>query len=133
MRPHRSLEAQHRSGYSRTTVIVRDLPCKVDCARMVAELSSLGFDGCYDEITFPRKIRKGKESCLGYGFVKFASEKSAALFIVKFDGHRFEGIDSQKAACVEYARDQRTLAASNAHGRATRHRNGRALSSSYVP
>eukprot|EP00928_Gymnodinium_smaydae_P001711 TRINITY_DN10615_c1_g1_i1.p1 TRINITY_DN10615_c1_g1~~TRINITY_DN10615_c1_g1_i1.p1 ORF type:complete len:211 (-),score=38.68 TRINITY_DN10615_c1_g1_i1:298-930(-) len=88
------------------TVIVRDVPCRVDYKRMMAELKLLGFDGCYDFINFPINPRNGKDSCRGYGFVNFLSERLAARFMSRFANYRFDDIDSHKVARVELARTQ---------------------------
>eukprot|EP00928_Gymnodinium_smaydae_P034995 TRINITY_DN24691_c0_g1_i1.p1 TRINITY_DN24691_c0_g1~~TRINITY_DN24691_c0_g1_i1.p1 ORF type:complete len:230 (+),score=48.75 TRINITY_DN24691_c0_g1_i1:102-692(+) len=95
-----------------TSVIVRDVPCKVDSERMMAELKHLGFDGCYNMIHFPTKSSKGKHSGKGYGFINFMNEALAASFMAQFENYRFDDISSQKSAHVEYAR-QKNLAGSN--------------------
>eukprot|EP00928_Gymnodinium_smaydae_P036340 TRINITY_DN25420_c0_g1_i1.p1 TRINITY_DN25420_c0_g1~~TRINITY_DN25420_c0_g1_i1.p1 ORF type:complete len:202 (-),score=30.70 TRINITY_DN25420_c0_g1_i1:452-1057(-) len=88
------------------TVIVRDLPCRVGHERMMLELKRLGFDGCYDSVNFPLKMKDGKESHKGYGFVSFFKEDDAHLFMRMFENHRFDDINSEKVARVELARLQ---------------------------
>eukprot|EP00928_Gymnodinium_smaydae_P036341 TRINITY_DN25420_c0_g2_i1.p1 TRINITY_DN25420_c0_g2~~TRINITY_DN25420_c0_g2_i1.p1 ORF type:complete len:201 (-),score=40.62 TRINITY_DN25420_c0_g2_i1:313-915(-) len=88
------------------TVIVRDLPCKVGHERMMLELKRLGFDGCYNSVNFPLKIRDGKESHKGYGFISFFKEDDARLLMSMFENHRFDDINSEKVARVELARLQ---------------------------
>eukprot|EP00928_Gymnodinium_smaydae_P089575 TRINITY_DN7351_c0_g1_i2.p1 TRINITY_DN7351_c0_g1~~TRINITY_DN7351_c0_g1_i2.p1 ORF type:complete len:216 (-),score=41.84 TRINITY_DN7351_c0_g1_i2:234-809(-) len=94
-------------GKSMTSVIVRDVPCRVDCQRMMAELKLLGFDGCYDFIGFPIKSRKGKISCRGFGFINFLNATTAARFMEQFMNYRFEDILSEKVARVELAYESR--------------------------
>eukprot|EP00928_Gymnodinium_smaydae_P089574 TRINITY_DN7351_c0_g1_i1.p1 TRINITY_DN7351_c0_g1~~TRINITY_DN7351_c0_g1_i1.p1 ORF type:complete len:141 (-),score=18.02 TRINITY_DN7351_c0_g1_i1:311-733(-) len=95
------------TGKSMTSVIVRDVPCRVDCQRMMAELKLLGFDGCYDFINFPIKSRNGKVSCGGYGFINFLDATTAARFMDQFMSYRFEDIPSEKVARVELAYESR--------------------------
>eukprot|EP00928_Gymnodinium_smaydae_P072676 TRINITY_DN5599_c1_g1_i1.p1 TRINITY_DN5599_c1_g1~~TRINITY_DN5599_c1_g1_i1.p1 ORF type:complete len:218 (+),score=32.23 TRINITY_DN5599_c1_g1_i1:83-655(+) len=89
-----------------TSVIVRDLPCKVGCDRMMAELKHLGFDGLYNLLKFPVKCNKGTYSCKGYGFVNFTDENTATLFMALFENYRFDDINSRKVARVELASKQ---------------------------
>eukprot|EP00928_Gymnodinium_smaydae_P032633 TRINITY_DN2357_c0_g1_i2.p1 TRINITY_DN2357_c0_g1~~TRINITY_DN2357_c0_g1_i2.p1 ORF type:complete len:204 (+),score=25.19 TRINITY_DN2357_c0_g1_i2:48-659(+) len=89
-----------------TLVFVRDLPCKVGCLRMMVELKSLGFDGCYDLLHFPVKQRQGKDSCLGYGFINFFTEADASCFMAMFANHCFSDIRSEKTVRVERAHEQ---------------------------
>eukprot|EP00928_Gymnodinium_smaydae_P089576 TRINITY_DN7351_c0_g2_i1.p3 TRINITY_DN7351_c0_g2~~TRINITY_DN7351_c0_g2_i1.p3 ORF type:complete len:116 (-),score=18.46 TRINITY_DN7351_c0_g2_i1:288-635(-) len=89
-----------------TSVIIRDVPCRVDCQRMMAELKLHGFDGCYDCINFPIKSRKGKVSCRGYGFINFLNATTATRFMEQFTSYRFEDILSEKVARVELAHKQ---------------------------
>eukprot|EP00928_Gymnodinium_smaydae_P065629 TRINITY_DN48732_c0_g1_i1.p1 TRINITY_DN48732_c0_g1~~TRINITY_DN48732_c0_g1_i1.p1 ORF type:complete len:304 (+),score=33.50 TRINITY_DN48732_c0_g1_i1:80-991(+) len=93
-------------GDSMKTVLVRDVPCRVGCERMMAELKLLGFDGCYNFINFPIKHRRGKDSGMGYGFVNFMDETTAGRFMTQFANYRFKDICSEKEASVEYARSQ---------------------------
>eukprot|EP00928_Gymnodinium_smaydae_P096653 TRINITY_DN8582_c0_g1_i1.p1 TRINITY_DN8582_c0_g1~~TRINITY_DN8582_c0_g1_i1.p1 ORF type:complete len:186 (-),score=25.08 TRINITY_DN8582_c0_g1_i1:330-887(-) len=87
-----------------TCVIVRDLPCKVGSERMMAELETLGFHGCYDSLIFPKKGRKGKASFVGYGFIYFKHEDYALEFMSSFANHQFKDIGSKKVARAELAR-----------------------------
>eukprot|EP00928_Gymnodinium_smaydae_P032639 TRINITY_DN2357_c0_g4_i1.p1 TRINITY_DN2357_c0_g4~~TRINITY_DN2357_c0_g4_i1.p1 ORF type:complete len:202 (+),score=21.69 TRINITY_DN2357_c0_g4_i1:70-675(+) len=89
-----------------TVVFVSDLPCKVGCHRMMLELKSLGLDGCYNLLNFPVKRRRGKVSCLGYGFINFLSESDASYFMAAFENHCFSDIHSEKVVRVERAHEQ---------------------------
>eukprot|EP00928_Gymnodinium_smaydae_P076875 TRINITY_DN5997_c0_g1_i2.p1 TRINITY_DN5997_c0_g1~~TRINITY_DN5997_c0_g1_i2.p1 ORF type:complete len:249 (-),score=24.50 TRINITY_DN5997_c0_g1_i2:98-844(-) len=84
---------------SDTTVMVRDIPCKVGYVRMMIELKSLGFDGCYDFLYFPKSLRD-RHSNRGFCFINFQTPDAAMLFVTKFAMHQFDGIQSQKSARV---------------------------------
>eukprot|EP00928_Gymnodinium_smaydae_P076880 TRINITY_DN5997_c0_g2_i2.p1 TRINITY_DN5997_c0_g2~~TRINITY_DN5997_c0_g2_i2.p1 ORF type:complete len:272 (-),score=29.43 TRINITY_DN5997_c0_g2_i2:94-909(-) len=84
---------------SDTTVMVRDIPCKVNYERMMSELKSLGFDGRYDFLYFPKSLRDRKSNRC-FCFVNFESPDVAMLFVTKFAKFRFEGIQSQNFARV---------------------------------
>eukprot|EP00928_Gymnodinium_smaydae_P026073 TRINITY_DN20576_c0_g1_i2.p1 TRINITY_DN20576_c0_g1~~TRINITY_DN20576_c0_g1_i2.p1 ORF type:complete len:281 (-),score=43.17 TRINITY_DN20576_c0_g1_i2:185-1027(-) len=88
-----------------TTVMVRDLPCKVGYERMMAELKSFGFDGLYDFIFFPTS-RFGRSSYKGFCFINFMTRDAVDLFVSKFADYRFAGISSKKAVRLDRAEIQ---------------------------
>eukprot|EP00928_Gymnodinium_smaydae_P002722 TRINITY_DN10977_c0_g1_i1.p1 TRINITY_DN10977_c0_g1~~TRINITY_DN10977_c0_g1_i1.p1 ORF type:complete len:216 (-),score=31.04 TRINITY_DN10977_c0_g1_i1:187-834(-) len=88
---------------SGAVVIVRDVPCKVEVERMIAELKLLGFEGCYNRINFPIRTTRGRVSGKGFGFINFNDASIAARFMKQFSDYRFEGIASKKRARAEYA------------------------------
>eukprot|EP00928_Gymnodinium_smaydae_P019956 TRINITY_DN17696_c0_g1_i1.p1 TRINITY_DN17696_c0_g1~~TRINITY_DN17696_c0_g1_i1.p1 ORF type:complete len:215 (-),score=15.94 TRINITY_DN17696_c0_g1_i1:209-853(-) len=57
-------------------VMVRDVPCKVGIERMIAELTLLGFGGCYNQLNFPIRTTRGKVSGKGFGFISFVMSRS---------------------------------------------------------
>eukprot|EP00928_Gymnodinium_smaydae_P081305 TRINITY_DN64851_c0_g1_i1.p1 TRINITY_DN64851_c0_g1~~TRINITY_DN64851_c0_g1_i1.p1 ORF type:complete len:193 (+),score=23.83 TRINITY_DN64851_c0_g1_i1:65-643(+) len=87
-------------------VHVKNLPCKVGCQRMMLELRSLGFDGCYDFMHIPMKASHGKDSYVGYGFIHFLRDDYALRFMDMFQNHSFSDIRSEKVVQVELAHEQ---------------------------
>eukprot|EP00928_Gymnodinium_smaydae_P049965 TRINITY_DN3356_c1_g3_i1.p1 TRINITY_DN3356_c1_g3~~TRINITY_DN3356_c1_g3_i1.p1 ORF type:complete len:204 (+),score=20.08 TRINITY_DN3356_c1_g3_i1:1-612(+) len=84
---------------SDTTVIVRDIPCRVGYERMMVELKHLGLDGCYDFIYFPKSLRDRKCN-RGFCFINFMSPDALRRFVMQFTGYRFESIQSPKSARI---------------------------------
>eukprot|EP00928_Gymnodinium_smaydae_P099694 TRINITY_DN9584_c0_g3_i1.p1 TRINITY_DN9584_c0_g3~~TRINITY_DN9584_c0_g3_i1.p1 ORF type:complete len:244 (-),score=32.63 TRINITY_DN9584_c0_g3_i1:228-959(-) len=84
------------------TYMVCDLPCKIGEERMMDQLKSMGFDGCYDYLYFPKRKRSWQYG-EGYCFINFMSVEVALRFKTFFQGHRFSGINSLKQARVEVA------------------------------
>eukprot|EP00928_Gymnodinium_smaydae_P074250 TRINITY_DN57315_c0_g1_i1.p1 TRINITY_DN57315_c0_g1~~TRINITY_DN57315_c0_g1_i1.p1 ORF type:complete len:188 (+),score=14.75 TRINITY_DN57315_c0_g1_i1:109-672(+) len=76
-----------------TTLMLRNIPCKVNLQMMQVVLKRLGFEGSYDYLYFP--ARKNKSN-LGFGFVNFKTEADAASFEAAFLGYMFPGIQSSK-------------------------------------
>eukprot|EP00928_Gymnodinium_smaydae_P026577 TRINITY_DN20825_c0_g2_i2.p2 TRINITY_DN20825_c0_g2~~TRINITY_DN20825_c0_g2_i2.p2 ORF type:complete len:187 (+),score=43.73 TRINITY_DN20825_c0_g2_i2:141-701(+) len=83
-----------------TTVMVRNVPCRVSEERMDLELELLGFANTYDYLYFP--ARKNK-STIGYGFINFLTSDTAANFVKVFNGYSFPGTNSTKQCYVTRA------------------------------
>eukprot|EP00928_Gymnodinium_smaydae_P037546 TRINITY_DN26045_c0_g1_i2.p1 TRINITY_DN26045_c0_g1~~TRINITY_DN26045_c0_g1_i2.p1 ORF type:complete len:209 (+),score=21.08 TRINITY_DN26045_c0_g1_i2:67-693(+) len=86
-----------------TTLMIRNIPCKVDIGHMMNELKSMGLDGCYDFIHFPFRHSKGKRTSIGYGFINFLSRAAAVYFAMSFQHHQFDGTHSEKRVQVDVA------------------------------
>eukprot|EP00928_Gymnodinium_smaydae_P032638 TRINITY_DN2357_c0_g3_i1.p1 TRINITY_DN2357_c0_g3~~TRINITY_DN2357_c0_g3_i1.p1 ORF type:complete len:159 (+),score=21.84 TRINITY_DN2357_c0_g3_i1:83-559(+) len=86
-----------------TTLCIRNVPCRVDQARMTHELWRLGFGGTYDLLYFPRRSC-GK--CLGYGFINFHATEDAIRFAEVFRCYRFDDTFSAKVGYAEPSRVQ---------------------------
>eukprot|EP00928_Gymnodinium_smaydae_P007593 TRINITY_DN12720_c1_g1_i1.p1 TRINITY_DN12720_c1_g1~~TRINITY_DN12720_c1_g1_i1.p1 ORF type:complete len:219 (+),score=21.51 TRINITY_DN12720_c1_g1_i1:90-746(+) len=87
------------------TVMVRDIPCKVGYKRMMAELKSLGLDGCYDFLFFPKSTRD-RHFNRGFCFINFMSPEAVSFFVARFARYQFEGIESRKVARIGRAHVQ---------------------------
>eukprot|EP00928_Gymnodinium_smaydae_P000465 TRINITY_DN10177_c0_g1_i2.p1 TRINITY_DN10177_c0_g1~~TRINITY_DN10177_c0_g1_i2.p1 ORF type:complete len:250 (-),score=24.50 TRINITY_DN10177_c0_g1_i2:269-1018(-) len=87
------------------TFMVCDLPCKVGEKRMMTQLQSMGFDGCYDYLYFPKRKRDAQYG-EGYCFINFMRVEVALRFKTRFHGHRFCSSNSLKQARVEVANIQ---------------------------
>eukprot|EP00928_Gymnodinium_smaydae_P043454 TRINITY_DN29103_c1_g1_i1.p1 TRINITY_DN29103_c1_g1~~TRINITY_DN29103_c1_g1_i1.p1 ORF type:complete len:162 (-),score=26.00 TRINITY_DN29103_c1_g1_i1:378-863(-) len=83
-----------------TTLMLRNIPCKVQTEWLQEELRKLGFEGTYDVIHIP--TRKNKSN-LGYGFINFISPEHARRFADAVVGHMFSGSGSVKRCYVTKA------------------------------
>eukprot|EP00928_Gymnodinium_smaydae_P098639 TRINITY_DN9213_c0_g1_i2.p1 TRINITY_DN9213_c0_g1~~TRINITY_DN9213_c0_g1_i2.p1 ORF type:complete len:206 (+),score=38.68 TRINITY_DN9213_c0_g1_i2:70-618(+) len=83
-----------------TTLMLRNVPCKVNLEIMEVVLMQLGFEGKYDYLYFPTR-KSG--SNLGFGFVNFRTEDDAVQFDAAFTGYVFGGIQSNKQCYVTIA------------------------------
>eukprot|EP00928_Gymnodinium_smaydae_P051584 TRINITY_DN3514_c0_g1_i1.p1 TRINITY_DN3514_c0_g1~~TRINITY_DN3514_c0_g1_i1.p1 ORF type:complete len:183 (+),score=33.76 TRINITY_DN3514_c0_g1_i1:92-640(+) len=83
-----------------TTVMLRNIPCRLDKDAIEAELALVGFANTYDYIYFPRRRNK---SNLGYGFINFVTVECASTFVEAFNGHIFPGTTSTKECLVSRA------------------------------
>eukprot|EP00928_Gymnodinium_smaydae_P066336 TRINITY_DN4935_c1_g3_i1.p1 TRINITY_DN4935_c1_g3~~TRINITY_DN4935_c1_g3_i1.p1 ORF type:complete len:227 (+),score=29.13 TRINITY_DN4935_c1_g3_i1:85-765(+) len=92
-----------------TTIMARDIPCKVGYERMMVELERLGLDGCYDFIYFPKSLRD-RNSNRGFCFINFMNSAAVGVFVAKFRNFQFEGIKSQKAVRIGRANTQGRIA-----------------------
>eukprot|EP00928_Gymnodinium_smaydae_P093742 TRINITY_DN7804_c0_g1_i1.p1 TRINITY_DN7804_c0_g1~~TRINITY_DN7804_c0_g1_i1.p1 ORF type:complete len:226 (-),score=31.98 TRINITY_DN7804_c0_g1_i1:218-895(-) len=94
---HTEMKPFELSPYD-TTIMVRDLPCMVGYQRMMLELKSLGLDGCYDYIFFPKSYHD-KNSFKGFCFINFMTREALEFFMAEFAEHNFEDICSEKKVC----------------------------------
>eukprot|EP00928_Gymnodinium_smaydae_P095727 TRINITY_DN8284_c0_g2_i1.p1 TRINITY_DN8284_c0_g2~~TRINITY_DN8284_c0_g2_i1.p1 ORF type:complete len:187 (-),score=25.17 TRINITY_DN8284_c0_g2_i1:255-815(-) len=98
---HKELQADEPETESPfTTVMLRNVPCKIDKERVEEELAKLGFANTYDHIHFPTRRSK---STLGYGFINFMKSGDALAFMAAFDGYTFPGTLSTKRCYVSRA------------------------------
>eukprot|EP00928_Gymnodinium_smaydae_P099691 TRINITY_DN9584_c0_g1_i1.p1 TRINITY_DN9584_c0_g1~~TRINITY_DN9584_c0_g1_i1.p1 ORF type:complete len:260 (-),score=30.06 TRINITY_DN9584_c0_g1_i1:148-927(-) len=84
------------------TFMVCDLPCIVGEKRLMIELYSMGFDGCYDYLYFPKR-NLFSSAGEGYCFINFMSVELAHRFKAAFEGYQFFNIESTKRVRVEVA------------------------------
>eukprot|EP00928_Gymnodinium_smaydae_P005408 TRINITY_DN11846_c0_g2_i1.p1 TRINITY_DN11846_c0_g2~~TRINITY_DN11846_c0_g2_i1.p1 ORF type:complete len:203 (+),score=24.91 TRINITY_DN11846_c0_g2_i1:92-700(+) len=97
---HRQV-SEHSQSFK--TLMLRDVPCKVNVELMELTLATLGFADTYDYVHFPTK-KTG--SNLGFGFVNFMKETDADRFEVAFTGYKFPGISSSKQCYITVAEVQ---------------------------
>eukprot|EP00928_Gymnodinium_smaydae_P026890 TRINITY_DN20971_c0_g2_i3.p1 TRINITY_DN20971_c0_g2~~TRINITY_DN20971_c0_g2_i3.p1 ORF type:complete len:243 (-),score=23.01 TRINITY_DN20971_c0_g2_i3:122-781(-) len=103
-----------------TTIMVRDLPCKVGHERMMAEMKSIGLDGCYDLLYCPKSTRD-RSSFKGFCFINFMTREALKIFVFEFANHRFEDMHSEKVVHFDRA-DIQGRSANVAHLRSSRNR-----------
>mmetsp|Transcript_39142 Transcript_39142/g.122042 ORF Transcript_39142/g.122042 Transcript_39142/m.122042 type:complete len:235 (-) Transcript_39142:26-730(-) len=90
---------------ARTTLVLRNLPCRVPIGQLIHALNSLGFTRRYDLIYLPSASRTAAalKTNLGYGFVNFLTPEDAHAFRDAFEGYRFPGSRSEKRGSTEFA------------------------------
>eukprot|EP00928_Gymnodinium_smaydae_P005407 TRINITY_DN11846_c0_g1_i1.p1 TRINITY_DN11846_c0_g1~~TRINITY_DN11846_c0_g1_i1.p1 ORF type:complete len:200 (+),score=25.86 TRINITY_DN11846_c0_g1_i1:58-657(+) len=98
---HSHITTDHSQSFK--TLMLRDVPCKVNLQLMRLTMTNLGFAGTYDYLYFPTR-RNG--SNLGFGFVNFMKEEDADRFEIAFTGYQFPGIRSSKQCYVTLAEVQ---------------------------
>lgn len=87
-----------------TTLMIRNLPCRIMEDELQVALASIGLGDRYDFLYLPRAHRK--VSNLGYAFVNCLTPEDAATLSERFAGYRFHGIASDKVCTVRPARIQ---------------------------
>lgn len=110
-----------------TTMMVRNLPCRITRDQLITAINGIGFEGLYDFVHLPmsgRPADKGGCPNLGYGFVNFLRPEVAVDFATAFSGYQFEGQLSVKVVDVKPAHVQGLEANLQGTGRsAARRRN----------
>jgi hypothetical protein len=97
--------AADKANASGTTMMICDLPCRINRAMLTEAIDSIGFADTYDFVHLP--CRYGHENTnIGYGFVNFKDPAYAANFAVAFEGYKFEGFKSTKQCRVKVAAHQ---------------------------
>lgn len=86
----------------KTTVMIRNVPCRYTRDDLVREVSELGYR--FDLLCLPHASRSYGN--LGYAFVNFTTSASAALFMESFTGRQWKITKSRKLAEVVYAQLQ---------------------------
>jgi hypothetical protein len=95
----RHLEDQAENEEPLTTMMIRNIPCRLKKDEILADVDMLGFQGTYDFFYLPQDRRH--KSNLGYAFINFKFPADGASFVEKLRGHRFLGNSrSQKLADV---------------------------------
>lgn len=88
-----------------TTMMICDLPCRINRTTLLEAVDAAGFSGTYDFVHLP--CRYGHENTnIGYGFVNFKDSASAAKFAMMFEGYKFGGFKSTKRCRVKIAAHQ---------------------------
>eukprot|EP00928_Gymnodinium_smaydae_P059718 TRINITY_DN43129_c0_g1_i1.p1 TRINITY_DN43129_c0_g1~~TRINITY_DN43129_c0_g1_i1.p1 ORF type:complete len:184 (+),score=32.95 TRINITY_DN43129_c0_g1_i1:48-599(+) len=96
----RENELQRQESTPTTTMMLRNIPCKVNAARIDEELRQNGFEGAYDSIHVPTRPNGSNR---GYGFVNFKTADDAARFASVFNDYEFLGTFSTKRCTVSRA------------------------------
>jgi hypothetical protein len=98
-----SEEAPTNSDVS--TLMVCNLPCRVNQHDLVSVVETLGFLPVVDFLHVPAGGRgaRSSQSNFGYGFINFVSPGEAAIFKDVFEGYRFEGFASTKYVKIKPA------------------------------
>jgi len=81
---------------TRTTLMMKNLPCEFHRDALLALLDREGFSGQFDLVYLPVDFKTGLS--LGYGFVNFVSSASAQQFFAKFDGFDAWEVRTRKVA-----------------------------------
>eukprot|EP00448_Togula_jolla_P023129 CAMPEP_0170590148 /NCGR_PEP_ID=MMETSP0224-20130122/11714_1 /TAXON_ID=285029 /ORGANISM="Togula jolla, Strain CCCM 725" /LENGTH=232 /DNA_ID=CAMNT_0010913923 /DNA_START=124 /DNA_END=822 /DNA_ORIENTATION=- len=91
-----------------TTLMIRDIPCRIIKEDLLAAVDSFGFAGTYDFCHLPTVMKKKppRIANFGYAFLNFISPLHASAFVQVFAGFRFEGIGSTKRCTIMPARLQ---------------------------
>jgi len=108
-----------------TTVMLRNIPCRVTQEMLCDKLVLEGFGGSYDFLHLPKPMRMApSKGNLGYGFINFVSAECAARFVESFTGVHFaEQSCSDKVIEVRPARLQGRTANLNQFGSKIRRSN----------
>eukprot|EP00928_Gymnodinium_smaydae_P095510 TRINITY_DN8233_c0_g1_i3.p1 TRINITY_DN8233_c0_g1~~TRINITY_DN8233_c0_g1_i3.p1 ORF type:complete len:191 (-),score=37.72 TRINITY_DN8233_c0_g1_i3:775-1347(-) len=96
-----------------TTLMLRNLPCKLKIIDMEEELLRLGFEGTHDVIHIPSRHNGSNK---GYGFVNFHTADDARRFADAFTGYVFDRFQSTKRCYVTNAAFQGREASIKAAG-----------------
>jgi RNA recognition motif-containing protein len=87
---------------NKTTVMIRNIPCKYTQPQMVAEISRVNSNFNFVYVPPARTVKVKKN--LGYSFVNFNTAQDATQFMIEFAGHNFSLYkNSPKTAIVNYA------------------------------
>jgi hypothetical protein len=90
---------------NKTTVMIRNIPCKYTQPQMIAEVSKVNSNFNFLYVPPARTVKVQKN--LGYSFVNFNTAEDAAQFMLDFQGHAFSLYkNSPKTAIVNYADKQ---------------------------
>lgn len=76
-----------KDGQPITTVMIRNIPNKCSQRELIAELESVGFQGCFDFLYIPLDL--GTMSNVGYAFVNFTHPAHAARCMEVLPQHHF--------------------------------------------
>lgn len=94
------------SSVAVTTLMIRNLPCKLSQEGLAQAIDELGFVETYDLVYMPR----GSSSSIGYGFVNFRSPEAASRFSCLVASGNF-GAAKDKPVFVTAAKHQGFLGA----------------------
>jgi hypothetical protein len=92
--------AKNKAAEHKTTVMIRNIPCKCTQEHLVQEISQYtkGFNFCY------LPMSRMRDGTLGYAFVNFVTADEASKFMDAFTGHKFRRLPhSRKRTEVTFA------------------------------
>uniref|UniRef100_A0A7S0FPB4 RRM domain-containing protein n=1 Tax=Pyrodinium bahamense TaxID=73915 RepID=A0A7S0FPB4_9DINO len=89
-----------------TTVMIRNVPCRITQARVAEVLDGLGYARKCDLLFLPNRPNAEAASHLGYGFVNFKRASDAESFTRAIEGYRFKGTTSTKVCAAQPAHVQ---------------------------
>lgn len=92
------------SAETRTTLMMKNLPCGLHTDALLELLNREGFSGQYDLVYLPIDFKTGFS--LGYCFVNFVSSACAQQFFAKFDGFSAWGMPTRKVARLFWSEQQ---------------------------
>lgn len=76
-----------KEGQPITTVMIRSIPNKCSQRELIAELESVGFQGCFDFLYIPLDL--GTMANVGYAFINFTHPSHAARCMEVLPKHHF--------------------------------------------
>lgn len=108
--PDASLVATATTGWKQgrksqvpvTTLMVRNLPCKLSQEGLAKAADELGFTGTYDLVYIPR----GASNFVGYGFINFRTPDAASRFASVFSQYSFCTANTVRQVHIKVAKDQ---------------------------
>lgn len=87
-----------------TTVMLRNIPNRLNQETILKEIDTEGFSGQYDFFYLP--VDNRHKANVGYAFVNFMDSANMERFMKHFEGFKFQRQNSQKVASVSVARLQ---------------------------
>mmetsp|Transcript_79307 Transcript_79307/g.232970 ORF Transcript_79307/g.232970 Transcript_79307/m.232970 type:complete len:205 (+) Transcript_79307:65-679(+) len=112
--PKKQRRERGRKGYAgndhftATTMIFRNIPCRITLEQFVEVVNSLGFRDKYDlvHILVGKRSMNKQTPNLGYGFINFFDPADAWAFGEAFNGYQFEDTNSTKKGQAQPANVQ---------------------------
>mmetsp|Transcript_10348 Transcript_10348/g.11574 ORF Transcript_10348/g.11574 Transcript_10348/m.11574 type:complete len:194 (+) Transcript_10348:8-589(+) len=94
--------------FTATTMIIRNIPCRITLEQFVEVVNSLGFRDKYDlvHILVGKRAMNKQTPNLGYGFINFWEPADARAFGEAFSGYQFDGTNSTKKGQAQPAHVQ---------------------------
>jgi hypothetical protein len=97
-KPHTNVQ----EGCNDTTMIIRNIPSRIEKSSVVKAIDLAGFTGLYEGVVLPKATsRRGKSK--GYAFVRFKSPQVATEFQKTFQDYQFPDSQSTKRCMVMLA------------------------------
>jgi hypothetical protein len=90
-----------------STMMLCNLPCRLEDRDVVAAIKSVGYAGKYEFVYVPQRRRNNKRSGnMGYAFVHFSDPETARAFADAFQNFKFQRTTSTKSCVVKPAHIQ---------------------------